>query len=135
MVTHFKEQKPTQNHKKFLETWNSSQITLQTFVLLFGVRILTWCPTWLKDMKKFKDLSRKSYLEAWNISVFLKFITINIYDGFFIPFLIKLFVILKPKKSLFFYVLTNQTTMSRLKMKMMISWKAERSALAQTGKR
>ena len=76
------EQKPTQDLKKFLETWNSSQITLQTFVLLFGERILTWWPNWLKDMKKLKDLSRKSYLEAWNSSKVIEFVVIYTSDGF-----------------------------------------------------
>ena len=54
-------------------------------VLILVEEFLGFCPCWSEDMEKLKDLSRKSYLEAWNISVFLKFIIINIYNGFFYP--------------------------------------------------
>ena len=35
-------------------------------------------------MKKLTELSRKSYLEAWNPSIFIKFVIINTSDGFFL---------------------------------------------------
>ena len=93
--------KPTQNHKKFLEIWNSSQITLQMCVLHFGVRILTLGPNWWKNMKKFKDLSRKSYLEAWNPSQFIKFVIINTSNSFLHQNLIKHFLIWSKKNDYF----------------------------------
>ena len=75
--------KPTQNLKKFLEIWNLSQISLQTCVLILVEEFIGFCPCWWEDMEKLMELSRKSYLEAWNPSLFIKFVIINTSDGFF----------------------------------------------------
>ena len=115
--------KPTQNLKKFLEIWNSSQITLQTCVLILVEEFLGFCPCWWKVMKKFKDLSRKSYLEAWNPSLFIKFVIINTSNGFSYIKFNQTLPIFKPKKLLFFLKswphvcqLTNQKTKLHLNM-------------------
>ena len=112
--------KPTQNLKKFLEIWNLSQITLQTCVLILVEEFLGFCPCWWEDMKKLTELSRKSYLEAWNPSIFIKFVIINTSDSFFNVKFNQIIVILKPKSHYFswmrVHLLTNQTTTSHLKM-------------------
>ena len=67
-------------------------------------------------MKKLKDLSRNSYLEAWNSSKFIRFAVIYTSDGFSFMKFNQTLVILKPKKSLFFVHLTNEMTTAHLKM-------------------
>ena len=67
-------------------------------------------------MEKLKDLSRKSYLEAWNSSKVIEFVVIYTSDGFSYMKFNETLVILKPKKSLFFVCLTNKMTTSHLKM-------------------
>ena len=48
------------------------------------------------------DLSQKSYLEAWNPSVFIKFVTS---DSFFNVKFNQIFVILKPKSHYFSWIM------------------------------
>ena len=51
-------------------------------VLILVEEYVGFCPCWWEVMKKFKDLSRKSYLKAWNPSLSIKFVAINTSDGF-----------------------------------------------------
>ena len=55
-------------------------------------------------MKKFKDLSRKSYLEAWNPSQFIKFVINNTSDGFFYMNFNQTFVIFEAKVITIFHL-------------------------------
>ena len=82
-MAHFKELNLTQNCQNFLESSDLSKITLTMSVLILVEEFLGFCPCWWEDMKKLTELSRKSYLEAWNPSIFIKFVIINTSDGFF----------------------------------------------------
>ena len=82
-MAHFKELNLTQNCQNFLESSDLSKITLTMSVLILVEEFLGFCPCWWEDTKKLTELSRKSYLEAWNPSLFIKFVIINTSDGFF----------------------------------------------------
>ena len=117
LVAHFKELNLTQNCQNFLETSDSSKITLTMCVLILVKEFLGFCPCWWEDMKKLTELSTKSYLEAWNPSLFIKFVIINTSNGFSYIKFNQTLPIFKPKKLLFFLKswphvcqLTNQKT-------------------------
>ena len=126
--------KPTQNLKKFLEIWNLSQITLQTCVLILVEEFLGFCPCWWEVMKKFKDLSRKSHLEALNPYQILNFSLQTLLTVFFqAESNIKLEFHRKP--SHFFLSVWPIRWRSHIwRWRTMISWKAEHGAQTQTGR-
>ena len=100
-MAHFKELNLTQNCQNFLETSDSSKITLTMCVLILVEEFLGFCPCWWEVMKKFKDLSQKSYLEALNPCQIIKFLFAITFNGFFSDRVKYQTRILKQTKSLF----------------------------------
>ena len=122
-MTHFKEQKAytkpqeVSRNLKFI-TNNTTNVCFD-----FGGRISRFLPMLVGGHEKLTELSRKSYLEAWNPSLFIKFVIINTSNGFSYIKFNQTLPIFKPKKLLFFLKswphvcqLTNQKTKLHLNM-------------------
>ena len=81
-MTHFKEQKAytkpqeVSRNLKFV-TNNTTNVCFD-----FGGRISRFLPMLVGGHEKLTELSRKSYLELWNSSVFIEFVVFNTFDGF-----------------------------------------------------